>query len=114
MTLDGEYLSFDTMPLAQNDRILVPLRGIAEALDFTVTWDQTSNRAVCTKDGTQIAVEIGTANAWVDGEARPQDVASLAQQNRTYVPLRFFSEAFGLNVDWDGGHNTAVLTTAAE
>lgn len=114
VTLDGEYLSFDTMPLAQNDRILVPLRGIAEALDFTVTWDQTSNRAVCTKDGTQIAVEIGTANAWVDGEARPQDVASLAQQNRTYVPLRFFSEAFGLNVDWDGGHNTAVLTTAAE
>ena len=114
VTLDGNYISFDTIPLAQNDRILVPLRGIAEALDFTVTWDQTANRAVCVKGDTRIEVEIGTANAWVDGEPKPQDVSSLAYQNRTYVPLRFFSESFGLDVDWDGNHNTAVLTTPAE
>ncbi|HIY21607.1 MAG TPA: copper amine oxidase N-terminal domain-containing protein [Candidatus Flavonifractor merdigallinarum] len=112
VTLDGEYLSFDTMPIAQNDRILVPLRGIAEALDFTVTWDQTTNRAVCTKGDTRIEVEIGTTNAWVDGAERPQDVPSIAYQNRTYVPLRFFSESFGLNVNWNGERNTAELNTA--
>ena len=113
VTLDGAYISFDTMPIARNDRILVPLRGIAEALDFTVTWDQTTNRAVCTKGDTRIEVEIGTANAWVDGEAKPQDVSSLAYQDRTYVPLRFFSESFGLDVNWNAEANTAQLTTPA-
>lgn len=113
VTLDGNYISFDTMPLAQNNRILVPLRGIAEALDFTVTWDQTTNRAVCTKGDTRIEVEIGTANAWVDGEAKPQDVSSLAYRDRTYVPLRFFSESFGLDVNWNTDQNTAELTTPA-
>lgn len=112
VTLDGETLSFDTAPIARNDRILVPLRGIAEALDFTVTWDQASNRVLCARGETQIALEIGSPTAWVNGEERPQDVAPLAYQNRTYVPLRFLSETFGLDVQWNAEERTAVLTTA--
>ena len=112
VTLDGEKLSFDTAPIARNDRILVPLRGIAEALDFTVTWDQASNRVLCERGETRIALEIDSPNAWVNDEERVQDVAPLAYQNRTYVPLRFLSEAFGLDVQWNAEERTAVLTTA--
>lgn len=111
VTLDGEKLSFDTAPITRNDRILVPLRGIAEVLDFTVTWDQASNRVLCERGETRIALEIGSPTAWVNGEERVQDVAPLAYQNRTYVPLRFLSEAFGLDVQWNAEEKTAVLTT---
>ena len=111
VTLDGEKLSFDTAPITQNNRILVPLRGIAEVLDFTVTWDQASNRVLCERGETRIALEIGSPTAWVNGEERVQDVAPLAYQNRTYVPLRFLSEAFGLDVQWNAEEKTAVLTT---
>lgn len=114
VTLDGAYLSFDTAPIARNDRILVPLRGIAEALGFTVIWERETGRAVCEKEGTEIAVEIGTANAWVNGQARPQDVESQSWKDRTYVPLRFLSEHFDLHVDWDGEHQTAILATEKE
>ena len=50
VTLDGEKLSLIRPPLPETTGILVPLRGIAEALDFTVTWDQASNWVPCERE----------------------------------------------------------------
>lgn len=108
--LDGTLLSFDAAPMAEHDRILVPLRGIAEALGFSVDWEEETGRAVCTKGGREIAVSLGTADVWVDGEAQTLDVSSQVRYDRTYVPLRFLSEGFGLTVDWDSESSTVLLT----
>lgn len=35
-----------------------------------------------------------------DGIETTMDVAPFAKDNRTYVPIRFVAEAFGLNVEW--------------
>ena len=36
--VDGEQLSFDQPPIIQDDRTLVPMRKIFEALDAQVIW----------------------------------------------------------------------------
>ena len=90
---------------------MVPLRNISEALGFTVEWVNEDGRdiAVCTRDGVTVRVEIGSARAEVNGEACALEAPSEVLRGRTYVPIRFFSEQFGLDVDWDQDSCTVLL-----
>ncbi|MPM12704.1 hypothetical protein SDC9_59058 [bioreactor metagenome] len=112
VTLDGSYLSFDVQPLADSEqnRVLAPLRGIAEALGFTVTWESGENLAVCAKGDTQVTVSIGSPDAWVNGAHQTLEAPARAENSRTYVPIRFLAEAFGLSVNWKQDTRTVVLT----
>lgn len=109
VTLNGNYLSFDNPPYEKNSRMMVPLRGVSEALGFTVDHDDKG--VTCTKGDTVITVEFGTSNATVNGEAHTLDAGVEVDHDRTYVPIRFFSEQMGLDVTWNGETRTAVLTT---
>ena len=113
-TLDGAYISFDDPPYAKNQRVMVPLRNISEAVGFTVEWIREDGRdlAVCTRDGVTVRVEIGSARAEVNGEVCVLEAPSEVLRGRTYVPIRFFSEQFGLDVDWDQDACTAVMKSA--
>lgn len=110
-TLDGAYISFDDPPYAKNQRVMVPLRNISEAVGFTVEWIREDGRdlAVCTREGVTVRVEIGSARAEVNGEVCVLEAPSEVLRGRTYVPIRFFSEQFGLDVDWDQDACTVLL-----
>jgi len=112
VTLDGEYLTFDVQPLVDcdNSRVLVPLRGVAEALGFTVTWDEARSLAICVKGDTEITVSIGGPDAWVNGVHQTLDAPARVSGNRTFVPIRFLAESFGLTADWDQNNGPVVLT----
>lgn len=90
-------------------RRTAPLRGVSEALGFTVDYDDKG--VTCTKGDTIITVEFGTSNATVNGEAYTLEAGVEVYRDRTYVPIRFFSEQMGLDVNWDAEKGTAVLTT---
>lgn len=40
------------------------------------------------------------------------DSVGFLKDNRTYIPLRFFSEVLGAKVDWDEDNRTVVITSA--
>lgn len=42
VTLNGEQIQFDQPPVVINDRTLVPVRAIFEAMGCTVLWDGTN------------------------------------------------------------------------
>jgi len=46
-----------------------------------------------------------------DGEARTSviDAAPYIKEGRTYVPVRFFAEELGLDVQWDDDTRTVIL-----
>ena len=44
--VDGEQINFDVDPVTENDRTLVPMRAIFEALGATETWDETTQTAI--------------------------------------------------------------------
>lgn len=50
VVLNGETVTFDTPAYIENNRTMVPLRAIAEALGLEVTWDQTSATAWLSDD----------------------------------------------------------------
>ena len=56
---------------------------------------------VFNKDYRLIEMAIGKKNYTLDGAKKSMDVAPLATNNRTLVPLRFLLESLGGKVNWD-------------
>ena len=47
--VNGEKLEFDVAPVLLNDRTMVPVRAISEALDCSVDWDAANRTVVINK-----------------------------------------------------------------
>ena len=105
----GQKLSFDSQPVIQNSRTLVPLRAIFEALGATVQWDNASRTVTAQKDGHKIGLTIGKSQATVDGQTKTLDVPASIQNGRTLVPLRFIGEAFDNQVNYEKVDGIAVI-----
>jgi len=78
----------------------VPLRIVAEKLGATVTWDYDNKTVSIESPNGLINFAPGSADFMLDGEvvtigdpAQP----SLLVEDRTYVPIRFFRDVFGMN-----------------
>ena len=100
--LDGKTLSFDVPPQIINDRTMVPLRAIFEALGAEVEWENETQTATATKDGITVSVTIDSNKMQKNAEEIELDVpARLVEDSRTLVPLRAISEAFGCQVEWN-------------
>ncbi len=61
-----------------------------------------------------ILLYIGSPQAYVYNEVKPIDdtnneVKPFIKNSRTLVPVRFISQSFGANVEWDPKTNTAVI-----
>lgn len=100
----------DGEPEVQNNRIMVPLRAIAETLGADVEWIAERNEVVLVRAGVTITLPIGGSVAKVNGKEMALDAPCYAKNGRTLVPVRFVSEAFGQSVVWDGDARIAYIT----
>lgn len=112
--VDGELVKTDSVPYIKNDRTLVPLRAIFEALGATVDWEDETRTAVGKKDGIEVKITIGENVLYKNGEAITLDAAAEIAKDRTMVPVRAISEAFGATVTWDNDNRTVNIFTEAK
>lgn len=110
---DGVPLSFDTDPVLEEDRVLVPMRGILEALGYTVGWQEETQSVLATGSAGTIVLPLDSREATVNGTTVTLDVPAQIKQDRTYVPLRFLAEYSGATVTWDAAAQTVQIETAA-
>ncbi|MBR5218263.1 MAG: hypothetical protein IKV89_00890, partial [Clostridia bacterium] len=101
IVIDGEYKTFDVMPVIENSRTLVPMRGIFETLGAVVNWDNDTRTVMAAKGETVVMLQIDNKTAWVNGEAKEFDTAAKLMGDITMVPIRFVAEALGCTVEWD-------------
>lgn len=99
--INGEKCEFDVYPKIENDRTLVPLRGVFEALNATVSWDDITKTVTAVKDSVTVTLQIGSNILYKNGEAVEIDVPAKIENSRTLVPLRAVSEALDCSVGWD-------------
>ena len=96
----------------KDDRTLVPLRSIFEALGATVEWDEATEGITATRGMTTINLRIGDKKMYVGETVVELDVpASLTDAGRTVVPVRAVSEAFGAKVEWIAETEQVLITT---
>lgn len=111
VTLNGEALTFDVQPQLIDNRTMVPLRKIFEAMGAVVDWDDGTQTVTATKGNEKVIATINNKNVYISGETKTLDVPPMVIDGRTLVPVRFVAEAFGANVDWNEATQTVVIGT---
>ncbi len=105
----------DAMPfIDENNRTLVPLRAVAEALDLSVSWDGARREASFGNGAKTIVFPIGSSVARTgDGGTVEMDTAAVIVNDRTYAPVRYLAEFFGYAVSWDAASRTVLIQRTA-
>lgn len=109
ITLDGNILKTDVAPFIKDNRTLVPIRFISEALNYDIKWNEEKQLVTIKNTDQQIDLTINSKNVLVNNTKTTTDVAPAIYNNRTYVPIRFISETFGINVNWNDKTSTVIL-----
>ena len=111
--LDGARINFpEQAPAIVNEKTLVPLRAIFEALGATVAWDDATKTVTAVRGQDTIKLSIGDTKLYKNGEvAYELDVpAQIMGSGFTMVPVRAISESFGCKVDWVAALRAVVIT----
>ncbi len=109
--LNGKALAFDVQPQIINGRTMVPMRTIFEELGATVEWDQETQTVTSARDDVTVKLTIGIPNIRINQQNPIElDTAPCIIDGRTLVPVRAISEAFHMNVEWDGTTQTVLIT----
>ncbi|MBN2558523.1 MAG: copper amine oxidase N-terminal domain-containing protein, partial [Clostridia bacterium] len=114
LVVNGNDITELSAPVIQNDRTLVPIRFVTEELGATVTWDGENRTVLVEKDSMSIFLRIGSYIVdYNHGEKYMlSDVAPMIINDRTYVPLRLISNAFGTGIDWIDETRTVVVDSS--
>lgn len=112
--VDGKEVSFDTAPRILNDRTMVPMRSIFEALGAEVEWNGDVGTVKATRGDRTVILTIGSDTMTVDNKDVKLDVAPVLRDSRTLVPVRAISEALGVTVDWLDEIKTVSVVTDKE
>lgn len=118
--VNGNLLKTDVPPVIKNDRVYVPMRGIFEALDISVMWQENPRRIILFSIDPPASWVINPLpeEAWISfiGKDKkiPIDPAPFVQNGRTLVPLRMISETLGSSVFWDSEEQTAYVDLRKE
>ena len=122
VTVDGVPLSFDVAPQIINGSTLVPLRKIFEELGAYVKWDGETQTVSARRNSKTVTLTIDSADMQIDkGDTNEDgnavfeivtlDVPAQIVSDRTLVPARAVSEAFGLDVGWDEDKKLVSITS---
>lgn len=109
VTLNGEKILFDVLPISEGGRTLVPLRAIFEALDAEVAWDGENQIVRATKGTKYVEIKLGSLQMKVGAETKTLDVPAMAIDGRVMVPVRAISEALDCKVDWNNETKTVII-----
>lgn len=110
--LNGKTLNFDDQsPVIENDRTLVPMRAIFEALGAKIQWLDNEETIIGEKDGVKVALKIGSKVVKVNDKDVELDVPAKLVNDRTMVPLRFVGESLGAKVQWMEATQTITIDT---
>jgi len=115
ITINGVFLEMpDGEPGAyinSDGRTVIPARFVSEGLGANVSWSPDTSTVTIASDSMEVQLELGKQYATVNGKRVVFDTSAFISQGRTFVPVRFVSEALGANVTWDGDNNTVIIMT---
>lgn len=109
-TVFTEAKANDVAPVIRNDRTMLPIRFVAEALGATVLWDGEKQLVTISNESLKIEITIGESVAFVNGVEVELDSPAFIENDRTYLPLRFVAENLGANVEWIEESQQVVIT----
>lgn len=120
-TVNGEKLIFDVPPTIVDNRTMVPIRAVCEALGADVYWHGETKSIIIVKNDTKLylaidhpylesmnCVDFADLVAQVEADQTFEwltltelDAPPMIKDNRTLLPIRAVCEALGATVTWE-------------
>ena len=108
--ISGDELSCDTEAYIKNNTVFVPARAIFEALGAEVGFNAETKTVTAKKDDMIAEITIGSSTAVINGKTSPVLMPAEIKQSRTTVPLRFVSDIFNAQTNWESDTKTVVIS----
>ena len=115
VTVDGvqKEVKMDVEPFISNNRTMLPIRFVAEALGFKVEWDDPTRTVILTDKDTIVKIPVDTNQIIVNGKVFESDTAPILKSNRTMLPIANIARALGLvdgkDIIWDGATKEVII-----
>lgn len=114
LVLNDNDVTASAEPMIIEDRTVVPVRFVAESLNYKVDWDEATR-------GVTISNVVVSNTMFADsdiaygknGEQIKLDVALRIVNDTSMVPIRFLSEQMGLDVQWHNDTRTVFINSNA-
>jgi hypothetical protein len=109
-----KLIKFEVQPELSNGRTMVGVRAITESFGYTVEYIPDGQIIRLKKGGVTIEMAAGSKTVIRKEAGRADvksemDVAPYIKAGNTLVPVRFFAEVAGMNVQWNGEHRTVII-----
>ena len=103
----------DVKPVNTDGRVMIPFRAALENMGATVNYDDAARLVTATKGDITISFTLMDDTIYVDKNGEQStvtmDVPMIIVEDRTLVPIRFMSNAFDMQVGWDGDTQTVII-----
>ncbi|WP_311564915.1 stalk domain-containing protein [Peptoniphilus duerdenii] len=115
VTVNGvqKEVVMDVEPFISNNRTMLPIRFVAEALGFKVEWDDPTRTVILTDKDTVVKIPVDTNQIIVNGKVFESDVKPILKSNRTMLPIANIARALGLvdgkDIIWDGTTKEVII-----
>lgn len=110
--VNGEDITFEdpeALPKIMNDRTMLAARAFYEKIGAKVDWNRKDRTVTVTKDKDKIVLKIDSNKALVNGKEVALDSPAVIVKDKTYIPVRFVSEAFGYKVKYDKNDGMPIV-----
>ncbi len=114
VSFNGEPLATEQPPVVFNDRTLVPVRAVCEAMGLKVDWDEKTKGITVYDEETVVKLGIDYFNIDVNGINNYIESPPKLVNGFTCVPIRYVVEPFGAMVDWDEKSRTVIINLPDE
>ncbi len=101
---NGKEATMDCAPYVdENNRTMVPVRFVGQALGATVNWNPSAKTVLIADEENTVVFAIDSDEMTVNGRTMPIDTAAVIQDNRAMLPLRAVAESIGATVTYADG-----------
>ena len=110
--LNGEDVTRLEKPanaIIRQDRTYLPIRTVAEELNYKVDWIQEKKEVKISNNETTVSMKLGSKNYEVNKEKKKMDVEPFLDKDTTYIPVRFLEDSLGLKIHWDEKERLILL-----
>lgn len=121
LMVNGKSVSVPLEPIIFNDRALVPVREVFEAMGAVVTYIPATREITVDMGEIYVSLQIDNKYAFVNGNKKeipdglvPMLIAKLGESAKTMVPVRFVSENIGMNVIFDGANGVIKVNNPSQ
>ena len=110
--IDGKELVPQDIPaVIIEERTMLPMRLIAQALGCEVTWNEPAQQVYVINDDYTLVFAIGGNVGYQNGIPFTMDVPALIVNDRTMLPVRSLATALNLDIKWDHASRTVSIHT---